>query len=83
MRDGRNKLTKCVTGQGSSNPCPNDSTERSHWCQQCRTSFRRWLDMSDAERKASWWRAAYRWNRVNKFRGWSGKVVQMRARRPA
>ena len=47
--------------------CDNDHTPRSSWCASCRASLRRWIKMTDAERRASWSRAEQRWSRVRSF----------------
>lgn len=54
--------------------CERPHTPRSNWCLPCRESLRKWLRMTQAERAASFGRAAQRWGRVNRFRGITGKI---------
>jgi hypothetical protein len=62
--------------------CGRDMGPRQLWCTPCRTSLRRWIQMSDEERAASKERAGQRWMRVNTF-STKSNLVKFRRRRAA
>ena len=65
--------SKCANSE-----CKRDHTPRSNYCQPCRASLRRWINMSAAERAASKDRAFLRWQRVVSFRASFSRIRRVK-----